>query len=94
MVSHATCVLRQVNALVMELARCDGAAAALGRATLPALTQVIAKLYRTCFALMFRLSNSAFNFGLNGCLRSPAEMSAPPMQVEAQLASVLRIGKF
>lgn len=45
MVSHATCVLRQVNALVMELARCDGAAAALGRATLPALTQVIAKLY-------------------------------------------------
>lgn len=34
----------QVNALVMELARCDEASAALGRATLPALGQVEAQL--------------------------------------------------
>lgn len=34
----------QVNALVMEVARCDEASAALGRATLPALCQVEAQL--------------------------------------------------
>lgn len=34
------CLHLQVDALVLELARCDGTAAAVARATLPALTQV------------------------------------------------------